>query len=524
MKTLFYGIGMLTLSLMGISLRAQENPVPLSEVIVPQGKAQTLDGVLSPGEWDQVRRDTLPDGSAMMLMQDGHYLYVGLHTSSLAVSSICIDQNSVIAVLHSSAALGTARYKRNNTGWHLTQTFVWSCRNNPNIKQLQAERASFLAEEGWLASNALTGTAGEREYQITMPGGFLHLAVAYKRISDKTLLLWPTQLDDGCRNFDLIGGDAPDTLQFSPQQWITVRTSGTASMSEMLTTSPGRVPEVFARGIISTDHLEHSAPAFSPDGREIFWSLWRRPENGEPQVIMTVKREDEAWSTPRVAPFSGHYSDGGPVFSADGRRIYFYSLRPRPGEIKENKGDIWFVERLSRGDWSEPQCLSLAARFPELQFASQPSIARNGTIYFLGHTEGPTNGYGIYRSRRVNEQYAKPELLPRSINLPYFLNWTPFIAPDESYLLFSSNRRNPDTDGGDLYISRHQSGGDWTDPIALGEPVNMERQERFPMLSSDGKYLFFTRPTPGNDQDVYWIDTKTIRALNSTTAPLQEVK
>jgi hypothetical protein len=38
----------------------------------------------------------------------------------------------------------------------------------------------------------------------------------------------------------------------------------------------------------------------------------------------------------------------------------------------------------------------------------------------------------------INSEYTKPELLPHKINLPQFLNWTPFIAPYESYLLFSS--------------------------------------------------------------------------------------
>jgi L-ascorbate metabolism protein UlaG (beta-lactamase superfamily) len=48
-------------------------------------------------------------------------------------------------------------------------------------------------------------------------------------------------------------------------------------------TPPGDTPLVFARGIVSTDDLEHSAPAFSPDGNEVFWFVNRRPggENKE---------------------------------------------------------------------------------------------------------------------------------------------------------------------------------------------------------------------------------------------------
>ncbi|MFX1513426.1 MAG: hypothetical protein ACFFCQ_12635, partial [Promethearchaeota archaeon] len=39
-------------------------------------------------------------------------------------------------------------------------------------------------------------------------------------------------------------------------------------------TPPKITPEIFAPGIISTHHHEHSFPTFSPDGREVYWSLW----------------------------------------------------------------------------------------------------------------------------------------------------------------------------------------------------------------------------------------------------------
>jgi hypothetical protein len=211
------------------------------------------------------------------------------------------------------------------------------------------------------------------------------------------------------------------------------------------------------------------------------------------------------------------------VFSAGGHRVYFTMVRPRTGTAQENQPswpdvDIWTAERNGVA-WSGPKRLDILARYPELRVAGVQSIARNGTLYFMGYTPSPLNDSGIYRAELINGEYAKPELLPRSINLPPFLNWTPFVAPDERYLLFSSNRRDPDHDAGDLYISRRLADSGWTDPVTLGEPVNSGHQERFPMLSPDGKYLFFTRPTPGHDQDVYWVDAATIPALRVTDAP-----
>ena len=151
-----------------------------------------------------------------------------------------------------------------------------------------------------------------------------------------------------------------------------------------------------------------------------------------------------------------------------------------------------------------------------------PRVASNGTLYFLAKAPGGMrHDYGIYRAELINGEYAKPELLPRSINLPPFLNWSPFIAPDESYLLFSSNRNSGPDDWGDLYISRRQPDSSWTDPVSLGEPVNTEMQEVFPGLSPDGKYLFFCRYTPGRKNDVYWVDAASIPALRANTTPPQ---
>jgi len=132
--------------------------------------------------------------------------------------------------------------------------------------------------------------------------------------------------------------------------------------------------------------------------------------------------------------------------------------------------------------------------------------------------------YRNFPAELIDGEYAKPELLPRSINLPPFLNWAPFIAPDESYLLFSSNRAGSLDKYGDIFISRRQADGSWTEPVSLGEPVNTPQQEVFPGLSPDGKYLFFCRHTPGRKNDVYWVDAASIPALRHPTNPPQDVR
>lgn len=279
----------------------------------------------------------------------------------------------------------------------------------------------------------------------------------------------------------------------------------TSDLADAGATRAPRTPRVFAPDVVSTPHLEHSAPTFSPDQREAFWSLWHRPGGGAPQVIMrSTRMVDGDWSAPLVAPFSGEFSDGSPSLSPDGTRLYFDSNRPCSGSGPANDvSDIWYVERQDEG-WGPPRPLALVHRYPEIQFAVQPSVAGEGTLYFVGHLPTAHNGIGVYVTRPAAGGFARPEALGPEVNPPGTLNWTPFVDRNERYLLFSSNRPGGRDAFGDLYCSVADGVGGWSHPLPL-EPLNTDAQERFPSLSPDGQQLFFTRWTPERDHDVFWI-------------------
>ena len=276
---------------------------------------------------------------------------------------------------------------------------------------------------------------------------------------------------------------------------------------------PEEIPVVFAPGIVSTDTtIEHGSPTFSPDGNEVFWQSNYRQKDQETQISgMTMKRIGNKWTAPVKSPY-----DSGPVFSPDGERLYYLPF----GEENGEKDGPHFVEK-EGANWSQPVCMELLIDFPEIKFVYNHSFTSDGTIYFLGYAEEYWNNFGIYRSERINGTYGKPELLPAGINVPgNILNWTPFIAPDESYLLFSSNRRSPKTDAGDIYISFRNSDGRWTDPVNLGPKINSDRQERFPSVSPDGRYLFFTRWIVRGNEDVMWVNATIIEELRETVLPM----
>jgi Tol biopolymer transport system component len=248
---------------------------------------------------------------------------------------------------------------------------------------------------------------------------------------------------------------------------------------------PGSTAEVFAPGIVSLGFHEHNI-AISPDGKEIFFVA--ASTDFSRYVIMTTRRQDGAWTRPEVAPFSGGRNDGAPSFSPDGKRLYFSSRRPHPaGGASGDDFDIWYVERKA-GSWTEPT--NLGGPVNTGQHEVNPSVTSDGTIYFQRIEKLGTLHWNLYRSTPQNGAYSPPQKLPSPVNTEAN-EAGPFIAPDGRYLLFHSNR--PGSQGMmDLYVTFPAGGGEWSEPVNLGEKVNSPYSDSGPVVSPDGKYLFFS--------------------------------
>ena len=280
---------------------------------------------------------------------------------------------------------------------------------------------------------------------------------------------------------------------------------------------PGMTPKIFAPGIISTENKEHSTLAFSPDGTEIYWSIWPVPRSSNiPQVIKFMKIENGIWSKPQVASFSGEYMDGGPCFYPDGERLFFYSNRPL---IKNGKSrgdtDFWYVQRTKSG-WSEPKHAGFIINSTNNEQAL--SFTSDGKMYFSSAYQ--VNGKweaDIYTSTLKDGIYTEPVNISQLINTTECSGYRPCISPDESFIIFSSDCRQFSSDdkylGGkrQLVIAFRKSNNIWSKTIGMGPAINISYEgARFPGLSPDGKYLFFTRYDENWNEDIYWVDARII--------------
>ncbi len=285
------------------------------------------------------------------------------------------------------------------------------------------------------------------------------------------------------------------------------------SQSNLLSNPPKDKAEIFAKDILSSPDKEHGKLSVAFDGKSIYWDCIKLPYNeGDPQNIVCISQKDKGWGDREIAEFNGKYWSWSACF-LEKNKIVFGSKKNIGTDSVVLKDEFWIVERRNEG-WTEPCALGFD-QFSETRKWSF-SVSSTGNIYFDDKNyEKGQYGWGMYVSYCKNGKYEQPVSLPEHINTEYF-DWTPFIALDESYLLFSSNR--PGSMGStDIYVTFRNTDRSWLKPINLGEKVNSKHLERWPSVSPDGRILFFQRDYIVDDklkeQDYYWIDAKIIEEL-----------
>jgi hypothetical protein len=273
---------------------------------------------------------------------------------------------------------------------------------------------------------------------------------------------------------------------------------------------PELIPEVFAPGIVSdTSWAEHCQVAVSPNGDEIYWSAWTgayKSEDGSKNTeqIFYSKFENGIWTNPELAEFTKnnrHGLNGGPVFSPDGKRIYFYQVKSPWVESDMNS---YYIEK-NDGKWSD-----------EPIDAGQPYNSEDQDYSPIFTTKGNAykNLFGkISKYSYDNNIFTLTDSI--IIHKDFRPVWNFYMSPKEEYVIFAAFHESGFGDI-DLYISLKTKDDNWGYPINMGPEINTELRERFPTVSPDGKYLFFTRLQKDGTGYIYWVSTDIIRKLRKS--------
>ncbi len=249
-------------------------------------------------------------------------------------------------------------------------------------------------------------------------------------------------------------------------------------------TPPGSTPEMFAPGIVNTEGFIEIEGMFGADMNTFYFV--RRDEK-EVYSLNVIEYKNNKWQKSIVKQ-----KVGGAYISPDSKTIYLNNS---------------YIERTNDG-WSELK--RHGAPFEDIDIM-RLSASSNGTYYFDTFT--PKFDTPIRYSRLINGKYEQPKSLGPQFGIGRY-NAHPFIAPDESYIIFDSIR-----EGGygrsDLYISFRAADGSWGPAINMGDKINSTASEKSASVSPDGKFLFFDlRTKRGNEEvNIYWVDAQIIETL-----------
>lgn len=280
---------------------------------------------------------------------------------------------------------------------------------------------------------------------------------------------------------------------------------------------PTDTPLVFAPGIISIENHASSSITFNPNMTEL---VFNHKKQGGINNLYTMKLIDGKWSRLELTPFSTNkeYLNFHPRFTSNGNRLYFGSTRPISDTIKtlntRRRLHQWYVEKNENGDWGEPILMGK----PFLDIYIMGAIpSENGNLYFTSGTRVGADDEGIYYAINQNGQYASIEKMDDVINTNGRFIAHPYIAPDESYLIYDSEKAT-EPNNNDLFISFNHN-GTWTESYSLGPKINTKMSEGAATVSPDGKYLFFSRSEEKIREDgstywvskMYWMDFVTLK-------------
>lgn len=256
-------------------------------------------------------------------------------------------------------------------------------------------------------------------------------------------------------------------------------------------------------------------PVISPDESVLYFTS-RRPgssnnvkdaQGNYHEDVYVSYRKDGSW-TPAVnvgSPINTETHDACVALSPDGQRMIIYRTAP---DIVT--GDLYITRLDTSGNTWGP--LQKFGSEINSQYIETSACFSNDTseIYFSSNRPGGYGGKDIYRIKKLpNGRWGLPYNLGKEINTKYDED-DPFLHPDGVTLFFSSKGHNTIGEYDVFRSTLNTETNSFTTPENLGYPVNSVSNDRFFVLSGDGKHGYYSsvKEDSKGSSDIYVIDTR----------------
>ncbi|MDN3922686.1 hypothetical protein [Roseateles violae] len=257
-------------------------------------------------------------------------------------------------------------------------------------------------------------------------------------------------------------------------------------------------PVLWTPTAIASEDYE-SSPAFTPDGREMFFM--RADKSFQNYRLLWSRCERGGWSRPVPPPFPAPAPvlEGDPFVTPDGRQLYFISSRHAHQAGRGNEDlDIWVADRLPGGGWSKTP-----RRLPEPVNSEGsellPRLTREGVLYFGSSRPGGQGGSDIYMARQEHDE-AWTVSAVAELNTP-MNEYEAEVSLDGRRLVLVADRG----DRSHLYLFGRASVSDrWVEQRRL--PALPTVFQVGPALSPSGDRLLFAQSLGRRSGEIFRLD------------------
>lgn len=207
------------------------------------------------------------------------------------------------------------------------------------------------------------------------------------------------------------------------------------------------------------------------------------------------------------APINTLWAEGELSFADDGTMVYC-SARQDMAVAEGDPKDLYIATfNPDTGSWNTPVNMGIpvnaapATAVDPLRLGDdrEPWITADGnTIYFKSDrlaTTTPRNANDLFVTRKVNGQWSEPELVGFPISTNAGNEHCPAILQDGETLCFASMREGG-YGGSDIWCSKPDANGNWSEPVNQGPNINTAGEE-FHFTQDANGTVYFTSNRPG---------------------------
>jgi outer membrane protein OmpA-like peptidoglycan-associated protein len=260
-------------------------------------------------------------------------------------------------------------------------------------------------------------------------------------------------------------------------------------------------------------------PTLTVDGKTMLFTrriLDDRVRNfGEQEdfYVSNLNKSDWEASYPMPPNVNTLNNEGAPTIAADGKTLIFVACSDESGtyygENRVGRGscDLFITKKIGNR-WTNP--VNLPGEVNTQNWETQPSLSSDGkTLYFIRgirNKSGKQNADIYVSYLREDGTWGPGQRLPNSINT-LEMEESVHIHPDGRTLYFAS-RGHIGMGGSDLYVTRLDEAGNWSQPENLGYPINTIYDENSLMVNATGDIAFFASDRSGGfgNLDIYYFN------------------